>query len=113
MDYTNLGKKVKHTDVSKIIKSSKSLCDKLLLEYNSSRYIHEFVNQLNRDLNILEKIYIQILKDPRLDWLNIQSKIKILWEEDSSIDGVTLHLSFPECKGRNMGIIYHQLSKSK
>ncbi len=113
MEHTNLGQNVKHTDVSKIIKSSLFLCDKLLVECNSSRYVYEFVNQLNRDLNILEKMYLQILKEPRLDWLNIQSKMTNLWMQDSSIDGVVLHLYFPQSKGVNMGVMHHKQPKTR
>lgn len=104
---------IKYTEIPKIIKQAKNDCDNLLMEHHSNEYVINFVNHLHRKLDIIESIYLQLLKEPRINWKVIQSKMENLIKEDPSIAGIILTLHFAGREGYNRGKIEHELPKKR
>lgn len=108
---SNLNKPVNYTDILKIIDDIKKDFDKLLMEFYSNNYITYFTDKQLRKFQILEKLYQQILKEPRFDWLIMEKNLEIQHRLDPYCGGVIFDLSFANSQYLNKHYVKGLINK--
>ena len=107
----NLIKPVDNADIQRIIQQAKIECNKLLIEFHSSEYISNFVNHFLRKFDTLDYLFQQILKEPRFDWLKIQTEIDRLCRLDPEVGGFLLNIAFSGSRNEHRLFLKGEIAK--